>query len=70
MILPLYCFGLISITLIQELGNSAFDDLGKWLLRGFALAVALAIAFVFIKLRLQDKGQPPEFLSINSQNKK
>jgi hypothetical protein len=71
MILPLYFFGLVLLALIQETGGSAFDDLGKWLLGGFALAVALAIALVFIKLRLRDKERPPEFLSINSsQNRK
>ena len=70
MILPLYCL-LTSIALIQEVAGPAFDDLGKWLLGGFAVAVALAIAFAFIKLRLQDKERPPKFLSINSsQNRK
>jgi hypothetical protein len=64
--LALYHLGLLSITLLQNDPSSDFDDLGTYLLGGFALAVMVAIAYTFIKLRLRDKKPPAEFISINS----
>lgn len=57
---------LFSILFLQEAVATDFDDLGKMLLGGFALAIAVAVLFVFVKLRLRDKKpQRAEFLSIS-----
>ncbi len=67
--LALYHLGLLSITLLQDGPSSDFNDLGKYLLGGFALAVVVAVAYAFIKLRLRDKKPPSEFISINPKNR-
>jgi hypothetical protein len=64
--LALYHLGLLSITLLQNDPSADFNDLGKYLLGGFALAVVVAVAYTFIKLRWRDKKPPAEFISINS----
>jgi hypothetical protein len=52
---------------MQEEIASDFNDLGKLLLGGFALAVAVAIALTFVRLRLRDKKVPTSaFISISS----
>ena len=57
----------LAILLIQEEIATDFNDLGKLLLGGFALAVAVAIALTFVRLRLRDKRVPTsEFISISS----
>lgn len=63
----LYDLYLFSILFVQEAEAADFDDLGKMLLGGFALAIAVAVLLVFVKLRLRDKNpQKPEFLSISN----
>lgn len=47
-----------------------FADLGTLLLGGFATAVVVALAFAFIKLRLTEKKEPAEFISISDRPKK
>ncbi len=64
--LALYHLELLSITLLQNEPSPDFNDLGKYLLGGFALAVLVAVAYTLIKLRLRDKRPPAEFISINS----
>ena len=64
--LTLYHLSLLSISLLQDDTSSDFDDLGRKLLGGFALAVVLAIVFTLIKLRLRDKKPPAQFISISS----
>ena len=60
----------LAILLTQEEIATDFNDLGKLLLGGFALAVAVAIALTFVRLRLRDKKAPTsEFISINSVEK-
>ncbi len=60
----------LAILLIQEEIATDFNDLGKFLLGGFVLAVAVAIALTFVRLRLRDKNpQTSEFISINSVEK-
>jgi hypothetical protein len=55
------------MVLIQEEIATDFNDLGKLLFGGFALAVAVAIALTFVRLRLRDKKvQTSEFISISS----
>lgn len=63
---------LFSILFVEEAEATDFDDLGKMLLGGFALAIAAAVLLVFVKLRLRDKNpQKDEFLSIsNSSDRK
>jgi len=57
--------------LIQEEVAEDFNDLGKLLLSGFALAVAIAIAFSFVRLRLREKKVPTsQFISISSVDRK
>ena len=61
----LYYLYLFSILFVQEAATD-FNDLGKMLLGGFALAIAVAILFVLVKLRLQDKRpEAARFLSIS-----
>ena len=60
----LHDFYLFSIS--NEAEATDFDDLGKMLLGGFALAIGVAVLLVFVKLRLRDKNpQKTEFLSIS-----
>ena len=57
----------LATILMQEEIASDFNDLGKLLLGGFALAVAVALALTFVRLRLRDKKVPTsEFISISS----
>lgn len=61
----------LAMFLIQEEIAEDFNDLGKLLLGGFALAVAVAIAFSFVRLRLRDKKAPTsQFISISSVDRK
>ena len=62
---------ILLMNLIQEVSDTDFNDLGKLLLGGFAVAIAFAIAFTFVRLRLRDKKPPPSnFISITDlQNK-
>jgi high-affinity Fe2+/Pb2+ permease len=63
----LYQLYLFSILFVQEAEATDFNDLGKMLLGGFALALAVAVLFVFVRLRLRDKNpQKAEFLSISN----
>lgn len=63
----IYRLGLFWINLIQEGDSADFDDLGKLLLGGVALAIVGAIAFTVLRQRLQDKKPPaPSIISINS----
>jgi hypothetical protein len=56
---------------MQEEIASDFNDLGKLLLGGFALAVAVAIAVTFVRFRLRDKKVPTSvFISISSLDRK
>jgi hypothetical protein len=65
--LLLYRLGLFSVWFVQQAEVSDFDDLGIWLLAGFAVAVALAIALTIIRMKFQAKRPPsPGFISINS----
>lgn len=54
----------LAINLFQEDTSSDFQDLGKWLLGGFAAAIVVAIALTLIKLRLQEKRPPTRIISI------
>ena len=66
LISALYYVYLFSILFVQEADAADFNDLGKMLLGGFALAIAIAVLFVFVKLRLRDKRpQTAKFLSIS-----
>ena len=57
----------LAMFFIQEEVAEDFNDLGKLLLGGFALAVAVAIALSFVRLRLRDKKVPTsQFISISS----
>ncbi|MDQ2920972.1 MAG: hypothetical protein M3R52_05090 [Acidobacteriota bacterium] len=57
----------MSILFLQVAEATDFNDLGKMLLGGFALAIVVAVLFVFVKLRLRDKKpQTAEFLSISN----
>jgi hypothetical protein len=55
-----------AMSLLQETTGSDFNDLGKKLLEGFALAVVCAIAYTFIKLRRRDRNPPAAFISITA----
>ena len=56
----------LATLLMQEEIASDFNDLGRLLLGGFALAVAVALGFTFVRLRLRDKKLPTsEFISIS-----
>ena len=57
----LYQLSLLAINLFQE---NDFQDLGKWLLGGFAAAIVEAIALTIIKLRLREKRPPTPIISI------
>lgn len=53
--------------LFQEVGTD-FQDLGKLLLGGVALAIVVAIGFTLVRLRLRDKRpQRSSFISIGAQ---
>ena len=45
--------------------GSQFNDLGKWLLGGFVLALGAGVTFSLVRLRLRDKKPPAQFISIN-----
>ena len=63
----LYRLALFSLLLLQEAEAADFNDLGKLLLGGVALAIAVAIAFTVLRMKLQNKNPPPpSFISINS----
>lgn len=64
--LALYHLSFIAISLLQDNTSSDFQDLGKQLLGGFALAVVVAVVYTLIKLRLRDKKPPAQFISISS----
>ena len=54
------------IFLIQEIGTD-FQDLGKLLFGGVALAIVVAVAFTFVRFRLRDKKpQRSNFISIGA----
>lgn len=65
-ILALSCLVSAVDLLLQESVGSDFNDLGRQLLGGFALAVVVAIAFTLIKLRMRDKKPPAAFISITA----
>lgn len=43
-----------------------FNDLGKLLLGGFAVACAIAVIFALISVRIRGKRPPAEMISIRS----
>jgi hypothetical protein len=52
---------------VNEAEATDFNDLGKMLLGGFALAIAVAVLLVFVKLRFRDKHpQKADFISISN----
>jgi hypothetical protein len=55
-----------AITLLQDTTGSDFNDLGRKLLEGFALAVVVAIAYTIIKLKRRDRNPPAAFISITA----
>jgi hypothetical protein len=59
------------MSVIQEGGETNFNDLGKLLLGGVAVAIVFAIAFTLVRLRMRDKRDPTSnFISItNPQNR-
>ena len=57
----LYQLIVLAINLLQE---DDFQDLGKWLLGGFAAAIVVAVAMTLIKLRLREKRPPSQVISI------
>jgi len=64
---PLHHLFLFSLLFVQQAESTDFDDLGKMLFAGFALAIAVAVLFVFVKLRLREKNpHKAEFLSIGN----
>ncbi len=65
-IFALHLLSLLPIIFLQDNPSADFNDLGKQLLGGFALAVVVAVVFTFIKLRLRDKKPPAQFISISS----
>jgi hypothetical protein len=63
----LYDFFLLFFLLVNEAEPTDFNDLGKMLLGGFALAIAVAVLLVFVKLRFRDKNpQKADFISISN----
>lgn len=56
------------ISLLQEPSpTTAFDDLGKLLLGGMAVAVVVAVGFTFVRFKRQDQNPPKSnFISISS----
>lgn len=58
----LYQLSVLALNLFQE--DTDFQDLGKWLLGGFAAAIVVAIALTLIKLRLREKRPPTQVISI------
>jgi len=67
LLFSLYNSQVLSIFLIQEEIATDFNDLGKLLLGGFALAVGVAIALTFVRLRLRARKAPTsDFISINA----
>ena len=61
------CAILSSLILLQEVGSD-FQDLGKLLLGGVAIAIVVALAFTFVRFRLRDKKpQRSSFISIGVQ---
>ena len=57
---------LVLFSAIQE-STGAFDDLGKLLVGGVAVAIVVAIGFTLVRFRLRDKNPPTSsFISINS----
>ena len=63
--LALCHLSLLAISLLDDT-SSDFNDLGRKLLLGFAVAVVVAVALAFIKTRLRDKKPPAQFISISS----
>jgi len=64
--LLLLCYGSPAISFLQETTGSDFNDLGKKLLEGFALAVVCAVLYTFVKLRRRDRNPPAAFISITA----
>lgn len=60
----LYQLSVFAINVFEEDTASDFQDLGKWLLGGFAAAIVIAIALTLIKLRLREKRPPTQVISI------
>ena len=56
----------LAINFQQAEIGADFQELGRWLLGGFAGAVAIAITFTVIKLRMKDRRPPAQFISISS----
>jgi hypothetical protein len=54
------------ITVLQQTETN-FNDLGRLMLAGLAVALVFAVAFAFVRLRLRDrKPQNSGFISIRS----
>lgn len=55
------------LSLLQEAAPAEFNDLGKLLLGGVAVAIVVAVALTLVRFKLQDKKPPASnFISINS----
>lgn len=61
-----FSFASQAIMLLQGTTGSDFNDLGRKLLEGFALAVVVAIAYTIIKLKRRDRNPPAAFISITA----
>ena len=60
----------MAMTFLLQSELSHFQDVGKLLVIGFALALAAGVAFTVVRLRLRDKKPAAAaFLSINSEKK-
>ncbi len=71
LLFPFHNAAALALFLLQEEIATDFNDLGKLLLGGFALAVAVAIALTFVRLRLRAKKvSTSEFISISSVERK
>ncbi len=67
LLILMYDFYLFLILFVNETAATDFDDLGKMLFGGFAIAIAVAVLMVWVKLRLRDKNpQKADFLSISN----
>jgi ABC-type Fe3+-siderophore transport system permease subunit len=67
----LMCYDSMSLILLLQEGETHFNDLGKLLLAGVAVALVFAIIFTLVRLRLREKKpQTSSFISIGSVSKK